>query len=210
MKTRTNVALSLLAFGLMLYASGVIPAIIPQAVPAANKEGNGTKFQLFTGADPATNNCVKFDASHNIVDFGAGCGSAALGYALRFSVQSFSPVDSSTIYIGFAPGTSSTVANSRRMYVPAAGTITIAELYTYAEGVAGNGTAWSVYVRLNDTTDTLIQTLSLTTAERRWTNTGLSIAVVVGDFIEIKMVCPLWPTANPTVVTAGGYVYVVQ
>lgn len=36
-------------------------------------EGNGTKFQRFTGADPAANDCAKFDANHNIVGSGGGC-----------------------------------------------------------------------------------------------------------------------------------------
>ena len=31
---------------LLLWGSGIVPAIIPQSVPAANKQGNSTKFQL--------------------------------------------------------------------------------------------------------------------------------------------------------------------
>jgi hypothetical protein len=49
------------------------------AVAAGNKEGNGTKFLMFTGADAATNNCAKFDVNHNIVDNGAACGSGGTG-----------------------------------------------------------------------------------------------------------------------------------
>jgi hypothetical protein len=37
-------------------------------------EGNGSKVQMFTGSDPATNDCAKFDANHNLVTSGAGCG----------------------------------------------------------------------------------------------------------------------------------------
>lgn len=44
------------------------------AVAAANQEGNGTKFAMFTGADPATNDCAKFDVNHNLVTSGAACG----------------------------------------------------------------------------------------------------------------------------------------
>jgi hypothetical protein len=47
------------------------------AVAAGNKEGNGTKFQMFTGAAPATNNCAKFDVNGNVTDSGGVCGAAA-------------------------------------------------------------------------------------------------------------------------------------
>lgn len=40
-------------------------------------EGNGSKVQLFTGADPATNDCAKFDVNHNVVGAGAPCGSGS-------------------------------------------------------------------------------------------------------------------------------------
>ena len=44
------------------------------ALGARVPEGNGTKVQMFTGADPATNDCAKFDANHNLVTAGAACG----------------------------------------------------------------------------------------------------------------------------------------
>lgn len=54
----------------VLWASGIIPAIIPQAVPAANKQGStGTKFLIATGAF-TTGNSVQSDASGNAVDSG--------------------------------------------------------------------------------------------------------------------------------------------
>lgn len=56
--------------------AGIIQAIIPAAVPTANKEGNGSKFQLFTGSDPATDDCAKFDVNHNLVTAGGACGIA--------------------------------------------------------------------------------------------------------------------------------------
>lgn len=43
-------------------------------VGAIAGEGNGTKVQLFTGADPATDDCAKFDVNHNLVTAGAACG----------------------------------------------------------------------------------------------------------------------------------------
>jgi len=62
-------------------------------------------------------------------------------------------------------------------------------------------------IRLNNATDTLIQTLALANSNRVWSNTSLSIAVVAGDYIEIKEVCPTWST-NPATVTRTGIIYI--
>ncbi len=40
-------------------------------------EGNTAKVQLFAGANPATNDCAKFDLNHNLVTAGASCAAAA-------------------------------------------------------------------------------------------------------------------------------------
>lgn len=49
------------------------------AVGSGNKEGNGTKFAMFSGSDPATNDCAKFDADHNVVGAGGPCTTGGLG-----------------------------------------------------------------------------------------------------------------------------------
>jgi len=48
-------------------------------VGAIAGEGNGSKVQLFAGANPATNDCAKFDANHNLVTAGAACGAGGGG-----------------------------------------------------------------------------------------------------------------------------------
>lgn len=48
----------------------------PSHVAAGNKQGNGSKFQLFTGSF-STNDCAKFDASGNLVTNGGSCAAAA-------------------------------------------------------------------------------------------------------------------------------------
>jgi hypothetical protein len=53
-------------------------AAIATADAGANVNGNGTKFQLFTGAAPAANDCAKFDVNGNIVTAGAACASAGV------------------------------------------------------------------------------------------------------------------------------------
>jgi len=46
-------------------------------IAAGSANGNGTKFQLFTGST-ATNDCAKFDANGNIVSAGAACASGTV------------------------------------------------------------------------------------------------------------------------------------
>lgn len=71
-------------------------ALTPSAVSAGSKNGNGAKFQLFTGAF-SLNECSKFDASGNLVTAGAPCGtvtSVGLSMPAEFSVSG-SPVTGS-------------------------------------------------------------------------------------------------------------------
>lgn len=54
---------------------------------------------------------------------------------------------------------------------------------------------------------TYLSSVSASTNERVFSNTGLSIAVNAGDYIEIKSVNPTWAT-NPLTTIFGGYIYV--
>jgi hypothetical protein len=56
-----------------LWASGTIPAVIPAAVPAAFKIGNGTKFQI-AAAGAVSGDCAVFDAGLNVTGAGTGGG----------------------------------------------------------------------------------------------------------------------------------------
>lgn len=53
----------------------------------------------------------------------------------------------------------------------------------------------------------IFATVSAATSERVFSNTGLSIAVSIGDYIEIKSVNPTWAT-NPLTTIFGGYIYI--
>lgn len=130
----------------------------------------------------------------------------ALGYAINVQALTSSPADGATVYFGTLPKAPTTTANISKVYIRRAGTIRVAEIYCYS-GTAGTNEAWSLYIRLNNTTDTLIATLSVATRERVFSNTGLSIAVSAGDYIEIKGVQPTWAT-NPLTTIYGGYVYI--
>ena len=135
-----------------------------------------------------------------------GSGDLDTGYTLSVQALTSSPVDGQTIYFGNLPKAPVTTPAISKVYIPRAGTIKRAEIYCYS-GTAGTNQAWSGYVRLNNTTDTLIATLSVATNERVFSNSSLSIAVIAGDYIEIKFINPTWPT-NPLTTIFGGYIYI--
>jgi hypothetical protein len=134
-------------------------------------------------------------------------GSGGLGYAIHVvAAAQATTTDGQTLYWGGMLVAPSATANRWRCYIPKAGTIKAAYIYSYA-GTAGTNQAWPMYIRLNNTSDTLIQSLSVATNDRVWSNTALSIAVVAGNYIEIKEVCPTWAT-NPAAVTRTGVLYI--
>lgn len=45
-------------------------------IASASREGDGAKVQMFTGSDPAANECAKFDANRNIVGNGSACSAS--------------------------------------------------------------------------------------------------------------------------------------
>ena len=139
----------------------------------------------------------------------AGDGSAltnTTGYTIAVQALTSSPADAATVYFGRLPKAPVTVAGTSKVYIRHAGRIKVADIYCYS-GTAGTAEAWSLYIRLNNTTDTLIQTLSVSANERVFTNSALSIAVNAGDYIEIKGIQPTWAT-NPATTIYGGYIYI--
>jgi hypothetical protein len=135
---------------------------------------------------------------------GDGAWAANAAYVLSVTALTFDPVDAYTYYIGnqaFAP----TTASGRRVYIPKAGTIKVAYLH-WLSSVPSNENI-SVYIRLNNTADTLIAAIGDTAGTKVFSNAALSIAVVAGDYIEVKIVCPTWAT-NPTNVALGGTIYI--
>jgi hypothetical protein len=129
-------------------------------------------------------------------------------YTLMFShPQTLSPADATTYFWGATATVPITTSAQRKVYIRRTGTIRSAEYYTIALGTAGSNESLSIYVRVNDTTDYLIATVSASTAERDFSNAAINITVIAGDFIELKMVCPTWAT-NPTNLLGGGYLLV--
>jgi len=119
----------------------------------------------------------------------------------------FNPLDSSNYYFGGNPAVGpATVALLQRIYFAKAAVIRRADINWYEGTVVGTNENISIYIRLNDTTDTLIQTVGAAAASKIFTNAALTIAIAAGDYIEIKIVTPAWVT-NPTNVCVGGVIY---
>jgi hypothetical protein len=133
-------------------------------------------------------------------------GDPGSAYTLTVQALTSSPTDSQTVYFGQLPKAPTTTANISKVYIRKAGTIKIANIYCYS-GTAGTNEVWSLYIRKNNSADTLIATLSQATNERIFVNEALNIPVAVGDYIEIKGVQPLWAT-NPLTCIYGGYLYI--
>jgi hypothetical protein len=131
---------------------------------------------------------------------------AAIGYTLPVQALTSSPGDSATVYFGALPKAPTTTANISKVRIPKAGTIKRAYIYCYS-GTAGTNESWSLNIRLNNLTDTLIKTLAVSASERIFDNDSLNISVAAGDYIEIKGVQPLWAT-NPLTTIYGGYLYI--
>lgn len=131
---------------------------------------------------------------------------ASADYTLPVQALTNSPADGVTNYLGGYPSAPTTTVNISIQYIPVAGTINVVEIYDYS-GTAGTNQAYSYYLRLNNTVDYLIATVSSTDKERIFSNTSMNIPVVAGDFFEIKRIHPTW-TTNPLTNTVGGYVLV--
>jgi hypothetical protein len=127
-------------------------------------------------------------------------------YAIQVQALTSSPVDNQTVYFGMLPKVPVTAANTSKIYIRRAGTITGAEIYSYA-GTAGTAESWTIYIRKNNTTDFAIATVAANTNERVFSNQALSIPVNAGDYIEIKSINPSWQT-NPLTLIYSGYVLI--
>lgn len=117
-------------------------------------------------------------------------------------------VDSTDYYFGCnivkAP---STTSGNDPIRFQKAGNIRGAHISTFATTETGTNENISAYVRLNNTTDTLIQTVGSATALREFISRSLNIPVTTADYVEIKITCPAFAT-NPTGVRTGGWLFI--
>lgn len=134
------------------------------------------------------------------------------GTIVRYSITLMASLlstiaDSQTYYFGGLARAPQTTSGQARIYIPKAGTIKSAVVYLFVTGEASTEEEVSVYIRKNNTTDTLIETRGLGAAQTHWSNDALSISIAVDDYLEIKVVCPEWAT-NPSGGTFGGSIYI--
>lgn len=153
-------------------------------------------------------------ASYNAVDSRldvlgiSGLEFPKIGYEINVQALTSSPTDAQTIYFGVLPKAPTTTAAISKVYLRKAALIKRAEIYCYS-GTAGTNESWSIYIRVNNTTDYLIATLAVSTSERVFSNTALNISLAAGDYFEIKSVNPTWAT-NPLTTIFGGRIYVEE
>jgi hypothetical protein len=80
--------------------AGILQAIVPAAVPTANKTGNSSLFQLGSGT-PTSGHCASFDASGNIIDSGVnGCTGSGGSGTLFSNITSGTNTSGSTMTVG--------------------------------------------------------------------------------------------------------------
>lgn len=195
----------------------VTPALgTPSALVATNATGTATGLTSgITNALKSATTTVDVSAAtapstgQVLTATGASAATwqAPNGYCLYFGcVNTTTWVDATPTYVGARMGNAATTGGLQKVRIPKTGTIKVAYVHTYSV-TAGSNESWSTYVRVNNTTDTLIQALAASTNEREWSNTALSIAVTQGDYIEIKFDNPTWGT-NPANITVGGHIYI--
>jgi len=196
----------------VLTITGGTSAVIGSGTTIQVKQANGSQSGFLATADWTTFNS-KQDALVSGSNIKTVNGTTLLGsgdldiHGLTINVQALtsSPADGATIYFGMLPKAPVTTGAISKIYVRKAGTIKHAEIYCYS-GTAGSAESWSLYIRKNNTTDTLIATVAAATNERIFSNSSLSIAMAVGDYFEIKAINPTWGT-NPLTTIFGGYIY---
>lgn len=123
---------------------------------------------------------------------------------LTVSCANFTPTDAQTLYFSTQFNAPVANANRRRTYFRRSWTIVAAEFGCFSLTTSGSNEDWSLYFRLNNTTDTLIATVAESANQRNFTNSALNISVVSGDWFEMKLVNPTWAT-EPGSSAIGGY-----
>lgn len=135
-----------------------------------------------------------------------------IGYPLVASgggASGWAPADSTTYFWGSIMGIDpTTTAARRRFYIPRAGTVVRIDVVINCAAGASNESA-TLSFRLNNTTDTTLSSSVVFNAPPYiGTFTGLSTAVALGDYFEMKLVTPAWAT-NPTNVVMSAVVWIV-
>ena len=122
-------------------------------------------------------------------------------------MNALDPVDSTNYFFGMIPLAAHTTSWGNRAIFLNNCIIRGVAFTTVAVDNNGSDEDMSLYVRVNDTTDTLVKTVGIAAQVREFSNSALNIAIASGDFVEMKFVCPLW-ASNPAGVRGAGYLYI--
>ncbi len=170
----------------------------PTFVDANN--GSATGETVYTDAG------ITYNPSTNILTTVVSNGG---GYALRgtLATATVNPANSTSYYGGGAASAAlSTTQASRRIYAPKAGTIKAC--YGFFQQTSGTGTQTAtLYIRINNSSETTVGTAAHNVSSSIYSNTGLSIAVAQGDYIEFRWLTPAF-TTPPTALTCEFVIYV--
>jgi hypothetical protein len=126
-------------------------------------------------------------------------------WTLNVNSIAFSPADTTVLYFGNNQRSPSAISGVNKIYIRRACTITAAELNMQVNGAVGTNENITLAVSKNGSTFTGIATVGSAAVERIFSNTGLSIPLASGDWIEIRLTPPAWAT-NPTNIFIGGYI----
>jgi len=144
-------------------------------------------------------------------------GASTNGFGYQLNSRSFSnssPSTSTTYFVGdgvLLTTFTTSVAAVTRVYIPRSGTIVSCYGQVTQTGTKpGNTGNWTIALRLNNTTDTTItSSLQITATENTFSNTGLSISVSAGDYIEMKVSTPAsYPDGGSTGVSIDYMVHI--
>lgn len=132
------------------------------------------------------------------------------GYSLRGTLAgaTSNPAGATSYYGGASNSTYiTTTADTRRIYIPKAGTIK--SCYGFFNQIGStSGNTGTLYIRLNDTTDYQVGTAQAHNVTNTvYSSTSLSIEVTQGNYIEFRW---LSPTGNfqPKDMTSSFIVYI--
>lgn len=119
-------------------------------------------------------------------------------YTLQAYLVVTPPTASTTYYsaLGFV-GLTSPFEASSRVYFPSAGTIKQVYVWYRHSGTNGTTETSNIYLRINNTTDTIIASniTTATSANNQLYTLQPNIAVNAGDFFTLKWPTPAWVTA---------------
>ena len=214
-------------------ANSTTTPVITLNVPTASASNRGalssTDWSTFNSKEPAItwaqgdilygtgiNTYTKLPKSTTAGQFLSNSGTSnnpawdtPLGYTINFSAGGGNPADATTYYLGSTINVtvvSATTGGLRRMYIPQ--NAIIDSVYgTIFNTVNGTSETSSIYIRVNNTTDTLITNSLINNAQvTSFSGTGLGISVTAGQYIELKWITPTWVT-NPATISIWGTIY---